>query len=379
MLRHLTRAVEQEPGRRFRAPLATILTKRLLAPAAALAATLMLSGCEELFFEPEPGTTPTEIFDQVWTFVDEEYSFFDYKNIDWPAEREIYEPQVRNDMSDEALFEVLSDMLFQLRDGHVNLVSGFDQSRNWQWYLEEPPNYDYSVLLREYLENRHQYVGSFIVHEFRDPGAPDTEAVGYVHYRSFGSAVSPDDMSYIIDKFEPYKGLIIDVRGNGGGSSGNVSAIANRLTDRPVIVAHSQRKIGPGHDEFAEPTDVYLQPPSGASTYTKPIVVLTNRMCYSATNMFVAYVKSLDHVTVIGRRTGGGGGTPAYTLLSNNWQLRVSATRRFLPDRGIGLSMRERNIEGGVDPDIFEESPESELGAGTDRILETAISYVQSL
>lgn len=335
--------------------------------------SLLLVSCEEFFFEVEPGTTPIEIFDQVWTFADQEYSFFELKGVDWDAARDTYRPQVRSDMSDQELFDLLADMLYELQDGHVNLVSDFDRSRYWQWYLMEPPNYDYSVLERDYFQGQEQYVGPFIVHEFRDVGAPDSEAVGYVHYRSFGSTVGTQDMNYIIDKFSDYKGIIFDVRNNGGGATANVLNIANRFTDTAVSVAAEREKMGPGHDEFGPLYQIVLSPPEDATTYTKPVFVLTNRGCYSATNMFVAYVQPLEHVTILGRPTGGGGGTPAFTLLSNGWQLRVSSTQRFTLD---GL-----NIEGGVSPlpgDLVS-STEADLALGIDTILETAISRIKSL
>src|SRR6056297_1466167 len=98
-------------------------------------AVLLFSSCEEFFFKPVPGTTPTEIFEQVWAFADAEYSFFDYKNLDWGVKKTEYGALIQDDMSEEALFSVLADMLYELKDGHVNLTSPFDRSRNWTWFL----------------------------------------------------------------------------------------------------------------------------------------------------------------------------------------------------------------------------------------------------
>lgn len=356
-----------------------VVLRRGLAPAIALTFAALLGSCEELLFVPEPGTTPIEIFDQTWTFVDQEYSFFEYKGIDWQGTRTEFRRQVAADMSDEELFDLLAEMLYRLRDGHVNLRSDFDRSRNWQWYLDEEPHYDFSVLLRDYLDNEHQIAGPFLIHEFRSAGAPDSEAVGYVHYRSFGNSVGAADMDYLIDRFAGYKGVIFDVRDNGGGSSSNAYRIANRLTDRAVAVGEQQRKTGPGHEEFGPMERVTLSPPEGATTLTIPVVVLTNRKCYSATNLFVTLVKPLDHVTIIGRRTGGGGGIPAFTFLSNGWRLRVSSTRLYFLDPTGSLSEGERNVEHGVEPDIYAESPAAELALGIDGILDDAIAYVQGL
>ena len=185
-------------------------------------------------------------------------------------------------------------------------------------------------------------------------------------------------MDYVIAKFKDHKGLIIDVRNNGGGSVQMVYVIANRLTDTRIPVAEEQYKNGPGHDDFTAKTTVYLEPALGALTFTKPVVVLTNRLCYSATNFFVTMVSALDHVTIMGDKTGGGGGVPAYTVLTNGWELRVSSSKLFLADDGT-LTEDERNVEHGVAPDIAASSTEAELATGVDNILETALNYIRNM
>ena len=345
-------------------------------------ALLLLFSCEELFFEPVPDTSPASIFDQTWTFADREYSFFAYKGVDWDAARETYRSRVSDDMDDRALFDVLADMLFELRDGHVNLTSDFDRSRNWQWYLEAEPNYDYSVLERYYFRDEvtgqglQQYVGSaFVLMDFTDPTEGD---VGYIHYRSFANPVRTEDMDYVIARFGNHAGLIIDMRNNGGGSISNVYAIGNRLTSESVRFAEETAKVGPGHEDFGPPRSLYLRPEEGRSTFTKPIVVLTNRMCYSATNYFVTAMTALDHVVTMGDRTGGGGGVPANTQLTNGWGLRVSSTRLFRLDSSGVLTDDERNVEDGLDPDIPESSAAGELAVGTDAILDAALLYIRT-
>ncbi|MAG13947.1 MAG: peptidase S41 [Spirochaetales bacterium] len=334
-----------------------------------------LFACEELFFIPEPENTPTGIFGQAWVFADEEYSFFEYKGIDWDAAKAVYEAQITDDMGDEALFQVLATMLNQLRDGHVNLTSDFDRSRNWKWYLDYQPNYDFDVLERYYFQSEEQYIGgALILFDFSSPSGD----VGYIHYRSFMNAVSSADMDYVIEKFKDHKGLIIDLRNNTGGIAQMATVIGNRLTDTRVAVAEEQFKNGPGHDDFTAKATRYFEPPVGASTYTKPIVILTNRRCYSATNFFVTMASSLDHVTIMGDKTGGGGGYPANTVLTNGWELRVSSSRLFLVDDG-SLTEDQRNVEDGVEPDVSVSSTESELATGVDNILDTAIAYIRGL
>ena len=356
-----------------------------LAAIAVLIATL--SSCEELLFERPPEVTPQSIFDQTWNFVDREYSFFAYKEVfnqkSWEDIRTEYEDQISADMSDQELFDLLADMLYELEDGHVNLRSDFDRSRNWQWFLQDPPNYDFSVLQRYYFTDGgfqtvgrsvQQYVGNaFILMDFGD--------VGYIHYRSFANSVREKDMDYVIERFggDGYKGLIIDLRNNGGGALGNVTTIGNRLVESKTKVAEERVKIGPGREAFSEFDPLYFVPPEDRPSYTeKPVVVLTNQMSYSATNIFAATTKAIDNVILMGQPTGGGGGAPAFTELTNGWELRVSASQYVAVEPEEG-SIEERNIENGVEPDIEHESTEAELAGGVDTILEEALAYLRNL
>jgi C-terminal processing protease CtpA/Prc len=149
-----------------------------------------------------------------------------------------------------------------------------------------------------------------------------------------------------------------------------VYAIGDRLTEKKVKVAESRVKNGPGREDFAPVEPIYLEPREGKSSFTKPVIVLTNGLCYSATNYFVTAVRELDNVTTLGARTGGGGGIPAFTVLTNGWELRVSSSRLLTVD---GF-----NVENGIEPDVPEQSTELELAGGTDTILETALDRLGS-
>ena len=85
----------------------------------------LLFFCLSLFIgcvdEEEQPDTPEGNFEALWKIMDEHYCFFDYKNVDWNSVYNIYKVRARGDISREQLFEVLTDMLSELRDGHVNL------------------------------------------------------------------------------------------------------------------------------------------------------------------------------------------------------------------------------------------------------------------
>ena len=80
----------------------------------------LLSSCIR---EEEVTNTPQGNFEALWKIIDEQYCFLEYKQIDWNAIHDKYSKLITNTMSSEGLFEVLGNMLNELKDGHVNLAS----------------------------------------------------------------------------------------------------------------------------------------------------------------------------------------------------------------------------------------------------------------
>ena len=110
-----------------------------------------LTGCVD---EEEFADTPQGNFEALWRIIDEHYCFFDYKQheygLDWQQVYNKYKVQINSNMTQEQLFEVLGNMLGELRDGHVNLSASHDMARYWQWYEPYPSNYSDS-LIRRYM------------------------------------------------------------------------------------------------------------------------------------------------------------------------------------------------------------------------------------
>jgi hypothetical protein len=313
--------------------------------------------------KPDAATGPVAVFNEIWSFTDGHYSFFRYKDIDWDNTYNQYRPLISDNMTPVELFDVCAAMLYELRDGHVNLVSSFDRSRYWEWYLERPENFSYSLIERNYFLGNQRLIGPFEYINFGD--------VTYVYYGSFSNTISQGNLDLIIANLINRKGLIIDVRNNGGGSSENAKRLASRFTGEKRLAGHNYVKTGPGHEDFRK-EDIYIEPYDGAR-YTGRVVVLTNRKSYSATTYFVQYMNALSNVTVMGDTTGGGGGMPAFWDLPNGWLLRVSSSRFYSPDN-INQGM---NIESGIPPHVQVDMTEESMIRGKDDILEKAIEYLR--
>jgi len=289
------------------------------------------AGCDNMRFDNDPRSN----FDALWKIIDENYCFFEYKQIDWDAVYRKYGARVKSDMGNYALFELMSEMLSELKDGHVNLIASHDMSRYWNWSEDYPSNFDADIQ-KKYLGRDYSIAGGMFYKILEDN-------VGYIYYGSFSNDVGDGNMSQILSQMSICKGIIIDVRNNGGGSLTNVERIASRFFNEKTLVGYISHKIGKGHNDFSDFYPKYINS-HDKIRYQKPVMVLTNRSCYSATNDFVNAMKHAPNATIVGDKTGGGSGLPFSSELPNGWSVRFSASPMY--------DANKQHIEFGIDPDV---------------------------
>ena len=321
-------------------------------------------------------------FEMLWKICDENYCYFDYKNIDWDSIYTAYEPRIHNGMSDDELFQVCAEMLAELKDGHVNLYYNYDLGRNWSFMEDYPENYSERIVHENYLNFEYDRKSGFVYKVL-------PENIGYMHYSAFTSDFSESLIDHILTLFKDCQGVIIDIRNNGGGNEANVNKLAYRFTnEKQILKGYKLYKTGTGHSDFGDTISQYLTSPGNLTSpassddtdlgdidsqrarFLKPVVVLTNRSVYSAANDFVRTMKVIDNATIIGDRTGGGGGIPVNFDLPNGWFVRLSASPM--------LDINKQHTEMGIDPDIkIDMAPDAEM-TGRDAILDKAIEYLSS-
>ena len=316
-------------------------------------------GCEKA---TEYNPSPRDNFEALWRIMDENYCFFAFKDVDWDKVHDRYSLLVKDTMNQYELFDVLGEMLAEVKDGHTNLISSFDMSRYWGWYEDYPPNF-YEEIQKNYLGTDYHIAGGLEYKRLAD------DRIGYVYYESFSSGVGESNLDYMFLHFQDCEGLIIDVRNNGGGALTNADRIASRFLEERMLTGYIQYKNGNGHNDFSDPEPVYLSP-SEYIRWLRPVVVLTNRHSYSATNDFVNTMRLLPHVTIMGDRTGGGSGLPFSSELPNGWSVRFSACPM--------LDVNKEHTEFGIDPDVPVSITEEDLLRGHDTILDTALEFLQA-
>lgn len=299
---------------------------------------LFFCSCEKVLFEKDLATNnPMDNFEYLWNECNEKYSYFELKNIDWEMVKTEYGTKIYEGMTDDSLFKVMGGMLRELKDDHANLFSEFNTSFYGVEYLGQD-NFDWRIIVDNYLTQDYYISGSFS-HNFIEKGQ-----IGYIRLSTFSETITPENLNFIINRYKDTKGLVLDLRENGGGKIANVFKILSRFLETETLVNYSVIKNGRGHNDFSEPKAVLVQPFDGIS-YNKPIAVLTDRGTYSSGSLLSLATKALPNMFMVGDTTGGGLGMPNGGQLPNGWTYRFSVTQSLTLDK-------ESDFENGVPPDI---------------------------
>ena len=317
---------------------------------------ILLTSCVDT---EERENTPSGNFEALWQIVDEHYCFFDYKQheygLDWNKVYNKYKVRVNDKMNDTQLFEVLRDMLSELRDGHVNLYTAYDMGRYWTWHEAYPQNYS-DTLERSYMGTDYKISGGMRYRILDDN-------IGYIRYESFQQPVSESGLDDALAYMALCRGLIIDIRNNGGGNLTTAEMLAGRFVQEKTLVSYMQHKTGKGHNDFSQLEARYLEPSSNFRWH-KPVCVLTNRSVFSAANDFAVMMHTLPNVKLVGDHTGGVSGLPMSSSLPNGWNVRFSACPMY--------DAQKRQTEFGIAPDISVGLTDEATLAGRDNIIEKA-------
>ena len=324
-----------------------------------LISVLLLNSCEKALDSGDPSTSPVAVFEDLWNAIDRNYALFSVKGIDWDSVYQQNKISVNDNLSSTELFKKCGDMLDVLKDGHVSLITPERIYAYENFFRAFPTNFNLPNIEKTYLNGQYKKLGPIIYKVVNE--------VGYIYYRSFRENISDAELNLFIDEMAATKGLIVDVRSNSGGSLTNVSKLFSRFINKKTLVKFELQKKGAGQDEFFDEEPHYISP--AGVYYGKPIVVLTNRSCFSACNDFVLYMSYLPNVRLVGDQTGGGGAIPANYLLVNGWKLQYSSSMTLSPDH--------LPVENGIPPDFFASITPVQETQGRDPILEKAYDLLK--
>ena len=164
--------------------------------------------------------------------------------------------------------------------------------------------------------------------------------VGYINLNTFtGEPAKAMRLAFLDLKKQGATKLVLDLRGNGGGSLVECVDILNMWLPKGVKIVETKGKIKRANSEYKtrmEPVDTVM-----------PIVVLVNRDTASASEITCGALQDLKRGIIIGSRTYGKGLVQIPNVdLPYNANLKLTTSRYYLPS-GRGITKEE-----GIKPDI---------------------------
>ena len=177
-------------------------------------------------------------------------------------------------------------------------------------------------------------------------------------------------------KILPTKALIIDLRNNGGGDSGQGFYILSHLIERNAYGAKSKTKqyiptlrAWEQPEMWMEFSPDVIKPIEGKQKYLKPVVLLTGAKTYSAAEDLTVAFDVAKRGIKIGQATGGSTGQPLFFDLTKNGFARICTKKDTYPDgkEFIGI---------GIKPDIEVKETVLSIQEHKDPALEKAIEQL---
>ena len=170
-----------------------------------------------------------------------------------------------------------------------------------------------------------------------------TDQIGYIRLSDFTLGASREVEQALKElKKNGAEKVIMDLRSNPGGLLSEAINISNIFIPRGKDVVSTRGKV----EEWNKTYKALNQP----IDKEMPLVVLTNNMSASASEIVAGVIQDYDRGVLIGRRTFGKGLVQATRPLSYNAQLKVTTAKYYIPSgRCIqAIDYAERNSEGAV-------------------------------
>lgn len=363
-------------------------------------------------------------FEMYWSAMNHNYVFWDVDPTDWDEVHRIYKAKFEaldqdKESTEEEIhaksFELYKELTSTLVDGHYTLVFN-----------------DYTAIIPSKKQKKadatpvlwKEYTDEFLTicdEQLKEPvffglqgkdGEIEFLAVsglievngGTVPYFFFSEfsllqyLSMYDNMALLFDNYleniarPDVKGVIIDVRGNGGGDTRDLGLVLGNLSNREFTMAYTRSKAGEGRLDYTPWTPYQIKPMEDAVNITAPVVVLADVNSVSCAEFTTMGVKALPNGNgvFLGKTTHGGQGGLTMNARYNGGQFTTATIFNGLDLRSqyilwvyTSSEMTKTAFDGkiyegkGLTPDIDVNLDINKYMNGSDTQLEQAISYIK--
>lgn len=299
-------------------------------------------------------------------------------NVDWLANKDIYLEKIKNTENDSEFINELNNILGDLNNGHTHLIDNYSLFKFF--YNAYGQSGWYEFFNDDIVKNRYEGLGEIednnkivSTEDLILKDIVDGE-VGYIYLPQMltrGNSIKEDisEISKYIKTLENHKSIVIDIRGNSGGSdsywtqvisriipkSYNTSGyilfrdsemINNYVNSRNINIEDIQylpkEIINNGPKEINSDFKYFVKNNSciekmHSINFKGKIYLLVDRVVYSSAESFSIFCKESGIATIIGETTGGDGGgvDPILFKLKNSGLIVRMAGDMYLTESGI--------------------------------------------
>lgn len=166
------------------------------------------------------------------------------------------------------------------------------------------------------------------------------DGIGYINLNSFTEGCSKDFRRAFIDlRNQGMKGLVFDLRNNGGGSEMEAVNIVNMFVPKGKLIVSNRGKMKRANHDYmttVEPIDTVM-----------PIVVLVNGNSASSSEITSGALQDLDRAVIMGTRTYGKGLVQMTLDMPYNGILKLTTNKYYIPSGRCIQAINYKHDKGG--------------------------------
>lgn len=359
-----------------------------------------------------------EDFQYMYDVIKESYPYLEVNKrvngIDWLANREDYLEKIKNTKDDEEFISEINKILADLNNGHTHLINNsalfelFDDSYGelgwYDFFDDEVVKKRYESLAETSVNNKVFSSEDLILKDVVEG------KIGYIYLPQMtprGDSIE-DDMEIIskyIKTLENHEAIVIDIRGNSGGSDEYWTEVISRIIpkeyntsgyilfrDSDIINDYIKAReintenienlpkeiVSNGPDEITRNFKYFIEnnrsiAPKDSINFEGNIYLLVDNVVYSSAESFSIFCKEKGIATIIGETTGGDGGgyDPVLFKLENSGLIVRIAGDMYLTDSGVC------NEEFKTIPDYIIENPERTQDISDDECINKVLELME--
>ena len=164
--------------------------------------------------------------------------------------------------------------------------------------------------------------------------------VGYINLRQFTEGCAKEVRGAFIEmKEQGMRGLVLDLRNNGGGSEAEAVQIVNMFVPKGKLIVSNRGKLKRSNIDYytkVEPLDTIM-----------PVVVLVSDMTASASEITSGALQDLDRAVILGTRTYGKGLVQTSVDIPYNGSLKYTSNKYYIPSGRCIQAINYKHAKGG--------------------------------